>query len=250
MVGQDADDLAAVELAANLAHRVLKGIAAAAPLPSRQVADAVGQDRCSRGDRQFLDHGQGGYWILSRVMVSARLRRRPRCARAIISASNSVKRVLDRSWLALAKVERRGSSAPDDRAALGGSRPRRHSRAGSPPGKLTIDHGQKLALAGQTPRSRIRPMHPRQPLKIIPRHMLQQLIKNAIAVPHGIDPRSRPDRPQTSWIDRHQCRASGTAKNEPDSRGLDPAIHAFEGPKEDVDTRDKPAQDDYTLFAA
>jgi hypothetical protein len=27
--------------------------------------------------------------------------------------------------------------------------------------------------------------------------------------------------------------------------GLDPAIHAFGRPKEDVDTRDKPAQDDY-----
>jgi hypothetical protein len=32
--------------------------------------------------------------------------------------------------------------------------------------------------------------------------------------------------------------------------GLDPAIHAFGRPKEDVDTRDKPAQDDYTLFTA
>jgi len=29
--------------------------------------------------------------------------------------------------------------------------------------------------------------------------------------------------------------------------GRDPAIHAFGRPKEDVDTRDKPAQDDYAL---
>jgi hypothetical protein len=29
--------------------------------------------------------------------------------------------------------------------------------------------------------------------------------------------------------------------------GLDPAIHAFGACKEDVDTRDKPAQDNFTL---
>jgi hypothetical protein len=29
--------------------------------------------------------------------------------------------------------------------------------------------------------------------------------------------------------------------------GLDPAIHAFDTRCEDVDTRDKPAQDDFTL---
>jgi hypothetical protein len=29
--------------------------------------------------------------------------------------------------------------------------------------------------------------------------------------------------------------------------GLDPAIHAFDAGNEDVDTRDKPAQDDFTL---
>jgi hypothetical protein len=29
--------------------------------------------------------------------------------------------------------------------------------------------------------------------------------------------------------------------------GLDPAIHAFDACNKDVDTRDKPAQDDFTL---
>jgi hypothetical protein len=32
--------------------------------------------------------------------------------------------------------------------------------------------------------------------------------------------------------------------------GLDPAIHAFDACNEDVDTRDKPAQDDFALSRA
>jgi hypothetical protein len=77
--------------------------------------------------------------------------------------------------------------------------------------------------------------------------MLQQLMKNAIVVPHGIDPRSCPDRPQTSWIEWNQCRAPCTAKNEPDTSGPDPAIHAFAtfwiGAPEGVDHRVKPGDD-------
>jgi hypothetical protein len=58
-------------------------------------------------------------------------------------------------------------------------------------GKLAIEHRQELALARQPARPRVCPMHRRQPLKIIPRHMLQKLVKYAIVVPHGIDPLNR-----------------------------------------------------------
>jgi hypothetical protein len=71
-------------------------------------------------------------------------------------------------------------------------------------GKLAVEHGQELALAGQSARPRVRPVRPRQPIKIIPWHMLQQLMKYAIVMPHGIDPPlvsgSFPNNPRPSGI--------------------------------------------------
>jgi hypothetical protein len=57
--------------------------------------------------------------------------------------------------------------------------------------QLAIKHGQKLAFGDQSASPRIRPMRHRQPIEIIPRHRLQQLMKNAMVMAHGIDPRYR-----------------------------------------------------------
>src|SRR5207249_12309207 len=70
--------------------------------------------------------------------------------------------------------------------------------------ELAVEHGEKLALARQSARPRIRPMRPRQPVEIVPRQMLQQLMKYAIVMAHGIDPPlvsgSFPNNPRPSGI--------------------------------------------------
>jgi hypothetical protein len=54
-----------------------------------------------------------------------------------------------------------------------------------------VPHGQKLALGGQSASPRIRPMRHRQRIEIVPWHSLQRLMKNAMVMAHGIDPRYR-----------------------------------------------------------
>ena len=48
--------------------------------------------------------------------------------------------------------------------------------------ELAVEHGEKLALARQSTSPRIRPMRSRQPVEIVPRQMLQQLMKYAIVM--------------------------------------------------------------------
>src|SRR5207245_10440266 len=72
-------------------------------------------------------------------------------------------------------------------------------------GQLAVQQGQELALRRQPTDPDIRPVRRHQPLEILPRHVLQQLMKYAILVQHGID-LSCPDRRQTSrtvWYQRH-----------------------------------------------
>ncbi len=91
--------------------------------------------------------------------------------------------------------------------------------------KLPVQHGQKLTFRRQPASPNIGPVLLHQRVELLPRDVLQQLMKNAIVMTHGIDPRSCPDRSLTIPAQWNQCHALCRAKNVPDSRGLDPAIH-------------------------
>jgi hypothetical protein len=76
--------------------------------------------------------------------------------------------------LASAKVERRGSRATEMvELRLVALHPADNLAQAHRASKLAIKHGQELALAGQSARPRIRLVCRCQPIKIIPRHMLQ-----------------------------------------------------------------------------
>src|SRR5205807_2879129 len=93
--------------------------------------------------------------------------------------------------------------------------------------QLAVQQRDKLALAGQPPHSVIRSMRADQLVEHIPRHMLQQPVKHAIVMPHGIDPPlvSGSFRNVQNRVESMPCALS--SKTQPDSRGLDPAIHVL-----------------------
>jgi hypothetical protein len=55
--------------------------------------------------------------------------------------------------------------------------------------QLSVEQRQKLALRRQSAHPRIGPMRAHQRVEFRPRQMLQQLMKHAIVMPHGADPR-------------------------------------------------------------
>jgi hypothetical protein len=86
-----------------------------------------------------------------------------------------------------------------------------------------VPHGQKLALGGQSASPRIRPMRHRQRIEIVPWHSLQRLMKNAMVMAHGIDPRYRVEIvPKPPGSSGHPCVLY--SKNEPHSRGTSPVM--------------------------
>src|SRR5712672_1594215 len=66
-----------------------------------------------------------------------------------------------------------------------------------------------------------------KPIELAPRNKFQQVAKDAILMPHGVDPFSCPDDSKPSGSEKNQCRALLQAQNVPDSRGLVPGIHVF-----------------------
>ena len=54
------------------------------------------------------------------------------------------------------------------------------------PRQLTVHQSHELALGRQSPHPAIRPMRRHQPLKCRPRNTLQQIMENAILMPHGV----------------------------------------------------------------
>jgi hypothetical protein len=72
--------------------------------------------------------------------------------------------------------------------------------------ELTVEQRHELAFGAQSPHPPIRSMPLNQTIKHIPGHALQQPMKNAIVMPHGIVPRSCPDRsqqPRHKWNQSH-----------------------------------------------
>ena len=92
--------------------------------------------------------------------------------------------------------------------------------------KLPVQHGQKLTFRRQPANPSIGPVLDHQCVELLPRDVLQQLMKNAIVMAHGTDPRSCPDRSPTIPAQWNQCRTPCTAKNVPDNRGRLPALRS------------------------
>src|SRR5437016_9893071 len=70
-----------------------------------------------------------------------------------------------------------------------------------------------------------------EPIKSIPRHLLQNLVKDAIVMLHGIAPLVSGSSPNVpNRVESMPCALS--TKTQPDSRGFVPGIH--------VDGRNKP----------
>jgi len=76
------------------------------------------------------------------------------------------------------------------------------------PRQLAVQQCNKLAFCVQAPNPRIGPVFVDQPLKHIPRYVLQDSMKNAILMAHGIDPPSRVRTVgKTSRTEWNQCHA-------------------------------------------
>jgi len=71
-------------------------------------------------------------------------------------------------------------------------------------GKLPVQHRQKLTSGRQPAHPRVGPVLLHQRIELLPREVLQQLMKNAIVMAHGIDPPlvsgSFPNNPRPSGI--------------------------------------------------
>ena len=69
------------------------------------------------------------------------------------------------------------------------------------PGKLPVQQGNELALRRQTPHALVRVMRRYEPIELGPRNPLQEIVENAILVPHGVAPLSCPVTSPTSEHD-------------------------------------------------
>jgi hypothetical protein len=65
------------------------------------------------------------------------------------------------------------------------------------PRKLPVEQGDELALGRKSPHVLVRLVFADQAIKHVPRNLLQDIVENAILVPHGVAPISRPKRRQT-----------------------------------------------------
>src|SRR5207302_869337 len=78
-------------------------------------------------------------------------------------------------------------------------------------------------LGGQLPHPAIGPMRRHEPIKYIPRHLLQNLVKDAIVMLHGIAPLVSGSSPNVpNRVESMPCALS--TKTQPDSRGTGPAM--------------------------
>src|SRR5207249_10906568 len=94
------------------------------------------------------------------------------------------------------------------------------------PFQPSIQQRDELALGGQLPHPAIGPMRRHEPIKYIPRHLLQNLVKDAIVMLHGIAPLVSGSSPNVpNRVESMPCALS--TKTQPDSRGLVPGIHVF-----------------------
>jgi hypothetical protein len=94
-------------------------------------------------------------------------------------------------------------------------------------GQLAIQQRQKLAFGGQPAGPRVSPVRPDQPVEFRPRDMLQQLMKNAIVMAHGADPRfvsgtfgDVQPRIDTAPCATHSTKYAGQPWDEPGHDGL------------------------------
>jgi hypothetical protein len=94
------------------------------------------------------------------------------------------------------------------------------------PGQLAIQQRDELAFRRQPAHPSIGPVLFHQALEIRPRHLLQQIMKHAILMQHGICPLESGTFPNVQpRVESMPCPLS--TKTQPDSRGPSPAIHVF-----------------------
>ena len=108
-------------------------------------------------------------------------------------------------------------------------------RAGA--GQLAVQQRDQLVTGLELAHQFIAAVLVHKPIERAPRNEFEQIVENAILMPHGVDPLSCPDDSKPSGSEKNQCRALLQAQNVPDSRGLVPAIHVFCLRGTDVDAR-------------
>jgi hypothetical protein len=64
-------------------------------------------------------------------------------------------------------------------------------------------------------------------IELSPRNQFEQVMEDAILVPHGVGSCSCPDDSKPSGTEKNQCRALVQAQNVPDSRAFVAGIHVL-----------------------
>src|SRR5947209_15901525 len=91
--------------------------------------------------------------------------------------------------------------------------------------ELAIQQRDQLPLRGQLANQPVRPVLLHNPVKPRPRNVLRQTVEYAILMPHGVDFLPCPERVRSAQNTEESTSCTLSTKIEPDSSGLDPAIH-------------------------
>src|SRR5437588_3755749 len=111
--------------------------------------------------------------------------------------------------------------------------------------ELAIQQRDQLPLRGQLANQPVRPVLLHNPVKPRPRNVLRQTVEYAILMPHGVDFLPCPERVRSAQNTEESTSCTLSTKIQPDSSGLDPAIHPLRRTLAKVmDTRVKPAYDE------
>jgi hypothetical protein len=91
---------------------------------------------------------------------------------------------------------------------------------------LAVQQRDQLVTGLELAHEVIAPMLVHKSIELAPWNEFEQIVENAILVPHGVDPLSCPDDSKPSGTEKNQCRALVQAQIVPDSRGSSPAMTA------------------------
>src|SRR3954452_4738077 len=110
--------------------------------------------------------------------------------------------------------------------------------------ELAIQQRDQLPLRGQPANQFVRPVLLHNPLEPRPRNVLRQTVEYAIVVSHGVDLLPCLERVRSAQNIEESTSCTLSTKIQPDSSGLDPAIHPLRRSlAKRMDTRVKPAYD-------
>src|SRR3954471_2871406 len=111
--------------------------------------------------------------------------------------------------------------------------------------ELTIQQSHQLPLRGQLANQLVGPVLLHNPVEPRPRNVLRQTVEYAILMPHDVDLLPCPERVRSAQNTEESTSCTLSTKIQPDSSGLDPAIHLLRKIlAKRMDARVEPAHDD------